>query len=140
MKTDAVGAEVYDHTELTDQPSAAYSRYEKRNAVVGIAFPTYLDGTKISQGEDVDRREALGKFITEKDQKQLARAFVNRAWGHFFGRGFVHPVDDFGDHNKPSHPELLDKMAEDFVASKYDIKTLYRAILASHAYQLSSAT
>ncbi|MDB5349786.1 MAG: Protein of unknown function (DUF1553)/Protein of unknown function [Planctomycetota bacterium] len=139
MKTDAVGAEVYDHTELSDEPSNAYSKYEKRNAVVGIAFPTYLDGTKISQNADVDRREVLGKFITEKDQKQLARAFVNRVWGRLFGRGIVHTVDDFGDHNKPSHPELLEKMAEDFIASKFDVKNLYRTIMASQAYQLTSA-
>jgi len=140
QKTDAAGALVDDHVELNDRPSGAYSKYEKRNAVVGIAFPTYLDGTKISQGEDVDRREALAGFITEKDQKQLARAFVNRAWGHFFGRGIVQPVDDFGDHNKPSHPELLEKLADDFIASKFDVKGLYRTIMASHGYHLTSAT
>ena len=81
MRTDNVGAEVYDHTELSDEPSGAYSRFEKRNAVVGIAFPTYLDGSKISQNADVDRREALGKLLAEKDKAQLARAFVNRVWG-----------------------------------------------------------
>lgn len=140
MRTDNVGAEVYDHTEMSDMPSDAYSRYEKRNAVVGIAFPTYIDGTKISQNADVDRREALGKFIAEKDKKQLARAFVNRAWGRLFGRGIVHPVDDFGDHNAPSHPELLDKLADEFVASKCDIKGLYRTLMNTRAYGLTSQT
>ncbi len=177
MKTDATGAEVYDYTIVSDEPTNASSRFEKRNAVVGIAFPTYLDGTKLNSmvetgggggsdsgagdlgrmlvernqklahtgskaasQSDVVRRDALGKFITEKDQKQLAKAFVNRAWGHFLGRGFVHPVDDFGDHNLPSHPQLLDKLADEFVASKFDIKNLYRTIMASHAYQLSSVT
>jgi len=140
MRTDNVGAEVYDHTVLSDMPSDAYSKFEKRNAVVGIAFPTYLDGTKISQNADVDRREALGKFIAEKDKIQLAKAFVNRVWGRLYGRGIVHPVDDFGDHNPPSHPELLDTLADEFVASKFDIKWLYRTLMNTRAYGLTSQT
>ena len=105
---------------------------------MGIAFPTYLDGTKISQNADVDRREALGKFIAEKDKKQLAKAFVNRVWGRLFGRGIVNPVDDFGDHNKPTHPELLDKLADEFIAAKFDVKFLYRTLMNTRAYQLTS--
>ena len=140
MRTDNVGAEVYDHTEVSDQPTNVYSKFEKRNAVVGIAFPTYLDGTKISQNADVDRREALGKFIVEKDKKQLARAFVNRVWGRLFGRGIVNPVDDFGDHNKATNPELLDKLADEFVAAKCDVKSVYRTLMNSRAYQLTSQT
>ena len=54
------------------------------------------------------------------------------------GRGFVQPVDDFGAHNPASHPELLDKMAEEFQASGYNIKALVRWITASEAYSLSS--
>ena len=61
-------------------------------------------------------------------------------WAHFMGRGFVHPVDDFGPHNPPSHPELLDRLAEEFKASGYDIKELIRWIMASEAYNLSSVT
>jgi hypothetical protein len=140
MRTDSVGAEVYDHTEVRDQPSEDWSTYERRNAVVGIAFPTFLDGRKISQGTDVNRREALAKFITEKDNLQFARAFVNRMWGHFLGRGFVQPVDDMGDHNTNTHPELLDRLAEDFRESGYNVKALIRWITASQAYNLTGAT
>ena len=172
MKTDPkTGLEVYDYTVVSDEPSNETSSFEKRNAVRGIAYPTYLDGTrlgkvlegasettdfsrmlldrnqklassekKVTSASDVLRRDALAKFITEKDQKQLAKAFVNRAWGHFLGRGFVHPVDDFGDHNVPSHPELLEKLADEFQASKFNIKALYRTILTSQAYQLTSMT
>src|SRR5262249_51644330 len=137
-RTDATGAEVLDHLELSDEPTDAYVSFEKRNAYMEIAFPTFLDGRKISQGPDVDRREALGKFITEPDNLQFARAFVNRMWGHFRGRGFVNPVDDFGAHNPPSHPELLDRLAAEFIASGYDIKALIRWITASRAYNLTS--
>jgi hypothetical protein len=133
------GSEVYDHTVVYDEPSSAYSSYEKRNAIVGIAFPTFLDGRKISQGPDVDRREALAKFITEPQNEQFARAFVNRVWGHFMGRGFVQPVDDFGAHNPASHPELLDRLAAEFKGSGYDVKELIRWITASAAYNVTSA-
>jgi len=138
MKTDATGAEVYDHTELSDEPTDAFSTYEKRNAVVGIAFPTFLDGRKISQGMEVNRREALGDFITDRENLQFARAFVNRIWGQLMGRGFVQPVDDFGAHNPPSHPELLDQLAEDFRDCDYDVKRLIRWVAASKAYNVTS--
>ena len=104
MKADATGAEVLDHTDLSDSPSDAYAQYDRRNGLVGIAFPRYIDGRKISQGTDVDRRAELGKFIAEPKNMDLARAFVNRMWGHFMNRGFVHPVDDFGSHNPPATP------------------------------------
>ena len=68
----------------------------------------------------------------------LAKAFVNRLWAHFLGRGFVNPVDDFGTHNPSSHPELLSKLGEEFKKSGYDVKKLCRWIMASRAYQLSS--
>jgi hypothetical protein len=138
MRTDNTGAEVYDYTELADEPTDAYSTFETRSAMVGIAFPTFLDGRKISQGTDVDRRPALASFITERDNLQFSRAFVNRVWGHFLGRGFVQPVDDFGDHNPPSHPELLDRLAEDFRDSGYNIKALIRWVAGSRAYHLTS--
>ncbi len=139
MKADATGAEVEDHTELSDRPTDSFAQYDRRNGLVGIAFPKYLDGRKISQGSDVDRRAELGKFIADPKNKDLARAFVNRMWGHFMGRGIVHPVDDFGPHNPPSHPDLLDALAEDFQKSGYDIKALIRWITNSQTYQLSSA-
>ena len=84
------------------------------------------------------RRAELGKLIADPKNEALAKAFVNRIWAHFLGRGFVNPVDDFGPHNPPSHPELLDKLAKEFKESGYDVKKLCRWIMASRAYQLSS--
>jgi hypothetical protein len=137
-KADATGAVVLDHTELRDEPTEAFAQFDRRNGLVGIAFPRFLDGRKISQGTDVDRRLELGKFVADPANKDTARAFVNRMWGHFMGRGIVHPVDDFGAHNPPSHPELLDRLAEEFQKSHYNIKALVRWITASQAYNLSS--
>ncbi len=138
-RTDSTGAEVDDYTELLDRPTDSYAKFDRNDGTVRIVFPTYLDGTKISQNADVNRREELGRFLTEEDGGQLARAFVNRIWGHFLGRGFVHPVDDFGDQNPPSHPELLDRLASDFQEGGYNVKNLIRWIMTSEPYQLTSA-
>ncbi|MGE3821064.1 MAG: DUF1549 and DUF1553 domain-containing protein [Isosphaeraceae bacterium] len=137
-KATVTGAVDYDHTELTDEPTEAFSQFDRRNGLVGIAYPRYIDGREISPGTDVDRRVELGKFIADPGNMDLARAFVNRMWGHFLGRGIVHPVDDFGDHNPPSHPELLNRLAEEFRKSDYDVRSLIRWITASQAYNLSS--
>ncbi len=137
-KADSTGLEAYDHTELRDEPTDRYSSFDRRNGMVGIAFPRFLDGRKISQGPDVIRRAELGNLIADPKNEMLAKAFVNRLWAHFLGRGFVNPVDDFGPHNQPSHPELLDQLAKDFRESGYDVKKLCRWIMASKAYQLSS--
>jgi len=137
---DAAGTEVVDHYVLSDVPSDKWSSYERRDARIGTVPPTFLDGRKISPDKDVDRREALAKFITEPADDAFSKAFVNRMWGHFFGRGFVHPVDDFGPHNPASHPELLEKLGQDFAAAGYDIKALVRWIMNSDAYGLTSAS
>ncbi len=137
-KADATGLEAIDHTELRDEPTEDFVKFDRRNGLVGVAFPRFLDGRKISQGSDVIRRAELGKLIADTNNPMLGKAFVNRLWAHFLGRGFVNPIDDFGSHNPPSHPELLEKLAEEFKSSGYNVKHLCRLIMASHAYQLSS--
>lgn len=73
--------------------------------------------------------------ITENNPL-IARAFVNRVWALLLGRGFVHPVDQMDSVHPPSHPELLDWLAQDFASNGYDIKRLVRAIARSRVYQL----
>jgi len=68
----------------------------------------------------------------------FARMQVNRVWYHLFGRGLVDPVDDFRASNPPAHPEVLDALAKDFVAHRYDLHHLIRTITASRTYQLSA--
>src|SRR5262249_54225234 len=72
----------------------------------------------------------------------FTKAYVNRMWGHFFGRGLHErpAVDDFGSHNKLVHPELLERLAKDFAGSGQDSKKLIRWICASDAYQLKSTS
>lgn len=64
---------------------------------------------------------------------------ANRMWAHFLGRGIVHPIDDARSTNPPSNPELLDALAQDFIASGFDVKHLIRVITSSYAYGLESA-
>jgi hypothetical protein len=138
-KENANGLAVVDHTEVRDEPTDAYVKFDRRNGLVGIAFPKFLDGKKISQGPDVVRRSELAKLICAPNNGMLSKSLVNRMWSHFMGRGFVNPVDDMGSHNPPSHPELLDQLAKQFQESGYDVKQLCRWITSSRPYQLSSA-
>ena len=84
------------------------------------------------------RREQLAEWMTTPDNPLLARAFVNRVWALLLGRGLVHPVDRMDSSRPPSHPELLDWLAEDFARNGYDVKRLIRNLTATRAYQLDS--
>ncbi len=114
--------------------------YERRNGILLVTDSSFLDGKKIAKElpKDTTRRKELAKFVV--GSPWFAKAHVNRMWGHFFGRSFTKDgVDDFGEHNPISHPELLDKLADDW-ANKYqhNPKDLIRWICNSQAYGLSS--
>jgi hypothetical protein len=110
--------------------------YENRRGAVWSTKPYFfLDKVRLP-GPNSNRREKLAELITGNEY--FAKAFVNRMWLHFFGRGFTNPVDDFGEHNAPAHPELLDALAAGFAHYGYDSKELIRWICNSNAYSLSS--
>jgi hypothetical protein len=88
---------------------------------------------------EADPRRALFDWMTEPANPYFARSFVNRVWAKYFGTGLVEPVDDFSAANPPRHPRLLDRLAEEFVKSEFDIAQLERLILSSRAYQRSAA-
>ena len=102
------------------------------------AYPKFLGGASVSSDAGVDRRSLMAENITITEQRQLAKAFVNRLWKHFFGYGFINPVDDMTEKDKGSNPELLDKLTDEFVNSNFDIKALFRLIANTEAYQISS--
>lgn len=95
---------------------------------------TALVGEKDTVG---DRHKRLAAWITSRDNPFFAKATVNRFWKHFFGRGIVHPVDDFRATNPPINEPLMDALAKDFVDHDYDVKHLIRTICSSRTYQLS---
>jgi hypothetical protein len=85
------------------------------------------------------RREQLAQALTAAENPAFARTAVNRLWAMLLGRGLVHPLDWDHPENPPSHPELLDLLAREFVAHGYDVKWLLRQIALSATYQRSSA-
>src|SRR4030095_1303043 len=111
--------------------------YEK-NGNKKMVYPKYLSGASENPNAGVERRTMIANYLTTTESKQLARAFVNRFWKHFFGYGFINPVDDFTENDAGTNPELMDKLAEQFMQSNFDIKALFRLITNTEAYQLSS--
>jgi hypothetical protein len=115
---------------------------------IKMMSPAYVfTGETPKSGEGY--RQAFARMVT--NDMQFARAAVNYAWAHFFGMGIVDPPDQFDparlDPNNPppspwtlqaSNPDLLNALAEDFVANNYDVKHLMRLIANSNAYQLES--
>lgn len=100
--------------------------------------PTGLGGKPLDIAADVDPRQELVAWMTDKENPFFAKALVNRYWKHFFGRGLVDPEDDMRVTNPASNPQLLDALAHDFTEHKYDLKHLVRTICNSQVYQLSA--
>jgi hypothetical protein len=99
----------------------------------GGAKPRFLTG---AQPVTSRWRDDLAYFITTS--KPFARAFANRLWYHFMGRGIVDPPDDFNMKNKPSVPKLLDFLAEEATRTNFNLKAMIRTICLSDAYRRSS--
>ena len=123
---------------LADNPVTDVVFFEKRSGLMQATERKFVDGTKVPITETAKPRQQLAELITDPTKPFLARAHVNRLWGRMFGFGFTKPIDDMGPHNPPSHPELLDYLAEQFKLAKYDQKRLIRWIAASKAYNLTS--
>jgi hypothetical protein len=100
--------------------------------------PKLLDGPVLDVPPEQDPRHKLVDWMARPDNPFFAKALCNRLWGHLLGRGLVDPVDDMRETNPPSNPELLDALAKDFIAHKFDMKHVLRTICNSRTYQLSS--
>jgi hypothetical protein len=103
-----------------------------------VMRPRPPGGPDFKLGPYDDPRRSLAQWMTAPDNPFFAQTMANRLWGHFFGRGIIHPIDDARSSNPPSNPELLQALAKDFVVSHYDVKHLIRTICNSAAYGLSS--
>jgi hypothetical protein len=85
------------------------------------------------------RRSALARWLTDPGNPLVVRVIVNRIWQGHFGRGLVDNANDFGTQTAPpTHPELLDWLASEFVASGWDVKALHRLIMTSEVYRQAS--
>lgn len=107
------------------------------------AFPAALTDEKpniVPSATSSGRRTALANWIASPKNPLTARVYVNRVWNQYFGSGIVRTVSDFGKAGeKPSNPELLDYLADNFVKQGWSVKKLHRQILLSSVYRQSSA-
>lgn len=102
-----------------------------------VFTPKILGGEEVLLNGFADPRQPLMEWLRSRENPYFARALVNRVWANYFGQGIVEPADDMNLANPPSNKELMDYLADGFVASGYDMKWLHRQIVNSDAYQRS---
>ncbi len=102
------------------------------------ATPRFLGESSPYTQKSGDELLALAQWATSPENPFFARVQANRIWFHLFGRGIVEPVDDFRASNPPSHPELLEALAKDFINHGFDLRDMIRVMMNSRTYQLSS--
>jgi hypothetical protein len=111
-------------------------QYDQKGEKVEAATPAFLPPMPASLPRN---RLGLAQWLVAKDHPLTARVAVNRYWAMYFGNGFVKTVEDFGSQGEaPSHPELLDALAIDFMESGWDVKKLQKQIVMSATYRQSA--
>jgi hypothetical protein len=111
---------------------------DRSGEVVLPAVPAALGGGEVAGGRRLDRRD-LAAWITSRDNPLAARAFANRVWALFFGHGLSRDLSDLGNQGRwPTHPELLDWLAVEFIESGWDVAHLVTLITTSRTYQQTS--
>ncbi len=102
-------------------------------------FLKVLSGQPLPDGDQTSGRLQLANWIVDRGNPLTARVMVNRIWQYHFGQAPVKTANDFGRHgHPPSHPELLDWLAQRFIDSGWSIKSLHRTIMLSRTYRQSS--
>ncbi len=120
--------------------------YDAYREEVQPGFLTILDSgdarvTPALDGKSTGRRSALAQWLASPENPLTARVMVNRIWNYHFGRGLSGTPSDFGVMGeRPSHKELLDWLAANFVGNGWSVKQMHRMILLSNTYQQSSQT
>ena len=122
------------------QAAAATKRLKQAQDALSKAATEYTPLGKTYPKQSTGRRTALARWITGRDNPLTARVAVNHIWMRHFGEPFVSTVANFGLNGKPpSHPELLDWLAVEFMESGWSMKHLHRLMLTSSTYRMQSA-
>ncbi|HEX2852846.1 MAG TPA: PSD1 and planctomycete cytochrome C domain-containing protein [Opitutaceae bacterium] len=125
-----------------DYPVLVRGEAQNKGDIVPRRFLEILaaDPKKRAEWHEGSGRLQLAQAIADPKNPLTARVFVNRVWQQHFGEGFVATPDDLGNMSSPpTHPELLDWLASEFVEGGWSVKRLHRFILLSSTYQLSGA-
>jgi hypothetical protein len=117
--------------------------WDPAKATAGFAANTsqaavFPDGKPARFSSNQDPRGVFASWLIAPENPWFARNIVNRIWSWLLGRGIIHEPDDIRPDNPPSNPELLAFLERELLASHYDLKHIYRLVLNSQAYQLSS--
>lgn len=108
-------------------------------AVLTKSNPSFMLSNSNPKGKPVGRRLAFARWLTQPNHPLTARVIVNRIWLHHFGKGIVNTPGNFGHAGeRPSHPELLDWIANEFVRQNWSLKALHRLMVTSNTYRQSS--
>ncbi len=111
---------------------------DESGEVVSSAVPQFLPGLEMKDRRP--NRLDLARWLVSRENPLVARVFVNRVWTMLFGQGLVKTSEDFGSQGAaPSHPELLDWLAVEFIERGWDVKRLVKLIVMSAAYRQTSA-
>ncbi len=123
-----------------DCPIYVRGELEEKGPVIPRGFVTVLGSVSPKINPSQSGRLELAQWLTAADNPLTARVMANRVWLHLFGKGLVTTADNFGaTGERPSHPELLDYLAQKFMAEQWSVKKLIRSVVLSRTYQLSSA-
>jgi hypothetical protein len=131
--------QAYVTVAAQDAPQSAIhirGDWKQKGIPVDAGVPAALPA---AAGKGKLTRLDLAKWLVSRENPLTARVAVNRAWQEFFGRGLVKTSEDFGmTGEKPTHPELLDWLASDFIDNGWSLKNLHRTIVLSATYRQSS--
>jgi hypothetical protein len=127
------------HAGVHDVRIHVRGRYDRLGDLVPRRFPEILAGVRQEPITKGSGRLDLARWLTDGSNQLTARVMVNRIWQHHFGRGIVGTPSNFGKlGERPTHPELLDWLAGEFVRSGWSIKHIHRLIMLSSAYRQDS--
>lgn len=116
-------------------PTPPQLKREPGNVDVEPVIPRILWGEVPPDAAGSNGRDVFARWVTDRENRQFAKTIANRMWHLLFGVGIVDPIDDFGDAHPPSHPELLEHLADEVLRVEFDIREFVRIVCNTRAWQ-----